>query len=61
MEEALQGILIGMAGAVISRPIEKWLEKRLKAQWLCWLLTIVLTVIVISVPIIIVEKFFLNQ
>ena len=46
--DILQSIIIGAIGCIIGPKIQRYIEKKIKLKWLCWILTFIITIIILQ-------------
>ena len=53
--DILLSIIIGAIGCIIGPKIQIYIEKKIKLKWLCWILTFIITIIIITIPLLVVR------
>ena len=53
--DILQSIIIGAIGCIIGPKIQRYIEKKIKLKWLCWILTFIITII-ITIPLLVIRN-----
>lgn len=53
--DILHEVIIGIISGFIGYKVERYLEDKIKSKWLCWILSIIITIIVIVIPVLVIR------
>jgi uncharacterized membrane protein YsdA (DUF1294 family) len=59
--DTLQSIVIGAIGYAIGSKIQRYLENKIKSKWLCWILSLITTLIIIIIPVLVIRYLILGN